>query len=293
MFCPDTAEGLIIWFPCRMGQLTSVISSSKPFTQGTLSKLPRPVRATYCSTGGMRVSNGEKKEISSATSCFFSVHLSDPCFIAPVLSTSPSVPSLSCTIPMDERERIKDSGSSQWSLLINASASFNLPLNNTAAVSVRTHACLCARMSGCMCMHNLFSIASLTLNVGVAWKHATRSVSGKKLWLWREVRLSSLTGRESFPGATLMDVLLALEETFDTHTQKRNTLLCVLLESDRVHVDSYRMYRSLPAQGCKAPVVTTVCTLTTHWAGSGQKVNDVKPPSPVRKIQGWFKSVSN
>lgn len=62
-----------------------------------------------------------------------------------------------------------------------------------------------------------------------------------------------------------------------THTLKTNTLLCALLESDRAQVDSYRMYRSLAAQGCKAPVVTTVCTLTTHWAGSGPKVNNVKP----------------
>lgn len=90
-------------------------------------------------------SERQKKKISSATTSFFSVHLSQPCFIAPALFTSPSVPSLSCTIPMVEREGIKDSGSSQRSLLINASASFNLPLNNAAAVSV----CACARV--CLC----------------------------------------------------------------------------------------------------------------------------------------------
>lgn len=103
---------------------------------------------------------------------------------------------------------------------------------------------------------------------------------------WQEVRTSSPTGRESFPYSTPVDVLLASEETFDTHT-KKNTLLCALLESDRVHVDSYRMYRSLTAQGCKAPLVNTfehnLCvsasaTFSRHIEQvQGKKMKNVKP----------------
>lgn len=170
-----------------------------------------------------------KKINSSATTSFFSVHLSQPCFIAPALFTSPWVPSLSCTIPMVEREGIKDSGSSQRRLLINASASFNLPLNNAAAVSVcaRTRVCLCAWMR-VLHMH-VESVIRHLVNADNRWHVGTRrqAIQVEKTPV-ATGSPSSPTGRKSFADATSVDVFLALEETFDswhTHKEKRS-LLC-------------------------------------------------------------------
>lgn len=138
MFYPDTQEGLIIWFPCHIGRLTSVISSSETVYLRYL------WFQSSTALSEQLIALQGKKKTSSVTSIFFSVHLSEPCFITPILFPTllprfHHFQRLSHTIPMVEREGIKDSWSSQRSLLINASASFNLSLNNAALMCV----CVC------------------------------------------------------------------------------------------------------------------------------------------------------
>lgn len=132
---------------------------------------------------------------------------------------------------MVEREGIKDSGSSQRSLLINASASFNLPLNNAAAVSVcaRARVCLCAWMH-VLHMH-VESVIRRLINADNRWHVETRRQAMQvEKTLVVTGSLSSQTGRKSwksFADATSVNVFLALEETFDswdTHKEKRSLL---------------------------------------------------------------------
>lgn len=138
MSYPDTQEGLIIRFPCHIGRLTSVISSSEAVYSRYLW-----FQSSTALSEQLIVPRGKK---SLQLLVFSFLFISQSC-VSSLQSFSPTpLPRfhhflrLSRTIPMVEREGIKDSWSSQRSLLINASASFNLSLNNAALMCV----CVCA-----------------------------------------------------------------------------------------------------------------------------------------------------